>query len=270
MAVPAAVCGIWETSRMFGWFRPRCPVDLGAKMWIEKRLRWLADQFGVDVFTRRALVLPTAEFFPEPFDRSQRNTRALLDQVCGYMDVTPEQVELEFFTESQLALVNEQGHYLGGTAGTYHRDSHRTTIRIETTQLHTPMALVGTMAHELAHHRLLGEGRLTGEEFDHELLTDLTVVFHGLGIFLANVPRASVSAMSYWPGTGLRRPEYMSLPMFGYALAHAAWHRGELKAAWARYLSWEARTCVKHGLRYLHRTGDSTFRPRQAAPGHNL
>ncbi|MEO0359296.1 MAG: proton-conducting transporter membrane subunit, partial [Pseudomonadota bacterium] len=29
----------------------------------------------------------------------------------------------------------------------------------------------------------------TGDEFDNELLTDLTVVFHGLGIFLGNGPR---------------------------------------------------------------------------------
>ncbi len=49
--------------------------------------------------------------------------------------------------------------------------------------------LVGTMAHELAHLKLMGERRVTGDEYDNELLTDLTAVFHGFGIFLGNLPK---------------------------------------------------------------------------------
>lgn len=49
--------------------------------------------------------------------------------------------------------------------------------------------------------------------------------------------------------------------MFGYVLAHLAWHRGEEKPAWAKHLRWEARANLKQGLRYLLRTGDSAFKP---------
>ena len=67
---------------MFGWLKPQCPVDDTAKRWIENRLQWLSEQFGRDIFTRRAMILPTKEFFPEPVDGSEASIRNLLDQVC--------------------------------------------------------------------------------------------------------------------------------------------------------------------------------------------
>jgi hypothetical protein len=110
---------------------------------------------------------------------------------------------------------------------------------------------------------LLGEGRIMREAYDNELLTDLTVVFFGLGIFLANTPRNWESQYTKWPGTELLKPEYMTPPMFGYALAHLAWFRGEERPAWAKYLHWNARADFKEALRFLSKTSQSTFRPRK-------
>ena len=250
---------------MFGWFRPTCPVDSQAKAWIEERLDWLSNEFGLDVFPRRALILPHADSFPDKYDASEESARVLLDRVCRHMGADPILVELELFTNPDgFGLVNDRGQYLPGNAGLYDEQSHRTVIHLETSQLEDPMTLVGTMAHELAHFRLLGENRISGDEFDHELLTDLTVVFHGLGIFLANVPRAWESQFTHWPETNIRRPEYMTQPMFGYALAHAAWFQNERKPEWTTYLSRDARSSFKQGLRHLWETGDSTFRPQHA------
>jgi hypothetical protein len=249
---------------MFGFFRPTCPVDPCAKAWIEDRLEWLAGEFDRDVFTRRAVVLPLQEFFPDNYDASDESVRALLNRVCRYMDADPARVELNLFDNAQqVYLVNERGDYLPNEAGLYdeNEEDGRIVIHLSTTELHEPLALVGTMAHELAHLRLLGERRIDGDIFDNELLTDLTVVFHGLGIFMANSPRAWPSQFSIWPDTDMRRPEYMTQPMFGYALAHAAWLRGERKPAWAAHLRMDARCSFKQGLRYLWETGDSRFRP---------
>lgn len=246
---------------MSGWFRPTCPLDVVAKGWIEERLAWLAEHFGVDVFTRRSLILPTADFFPDKYDGTDESIRALLDRVCAYMDADSERVELEFFTDNaSLWLVDERGKYVGHNAGLYDEQSHRTVIHLETSQIAEPTTLVGTMAHEIAHLRLVGEDRVSSDAFDNELLTDLTVVFYGLGIFLANIPRAWESDFTIWPGTDMRKPEYMTQPMFGYALAHMAWSRNERKPDWSRYLRLDARACFKHSLRYLWSTGDSSFK----------
>ncbi len=248
---------------MFGWLSPQCPVDPAAKKWLEERLHWLSGQFGRDVFTRRAVILPTDEFFPDPVDGSHSSLYKLLGQVCRYMDVDPDAVELEVFTrKTNLWLVNDDGKYLPpGAAGLYEEQSGKTVIHIESSEMFDLSGLVGTMAHELAHLRLMGEKRVSGNEYDNELLTDLTAVFHGFGIFLGNSPRHWDSHYGTWPGTELRRPEYMTLPMFAYALAHTAWLRAEQKPNWARFMSFELRPCFRQAVRYLFKTRGSTFCP---------
>lgn len=248
---------------MFGWFRPTCPVDAIAKRWIEERLGWLGDQFGFEMFTRRAVVLPTVDFFPDAYDASDAAVRRLFDRVCRYMEVDPSGIHLEFYrNRSTLWLTDEQGRYVSdAAAGLYERDSFGTVIRLETTYVDHPMLMVGTIAHELAHHRLLGENRIPDDVFDNELLTDLTVVFHGMGIFLANHPRQWDSMVSVWPETTVRMPEYMTYPMYGYALALAAWCRNEERPSWAKHLRTDSRATFKQGLRYLRKTGDCTLQP---------
>ena len=177
---------------MLGWlFPPSCPCDPAAKEWVEERLAWLAEEFDDHAFNGRRVVLPTHEFFPDPYDGSPNAVRRLLDRVCEYMDVVPDLVELRFTSNAGgMELVNEFGESVPfGAAGTYQETDHGTLISLDTGELADPMALVGTMAHELAHTRLLGESRVRREEYDNELLTDLTTVHFGLGIFLANSPR---------------------------------------------------------------------------------
>lgn len=247
---------------MFGWFRPSCPVDDAAKAWTEERLQWLAGEFAEELGYEFRTLEPIAKYFPDPYDASRKSVQCLFERVCGYMGVVPETVRLKFIKESRnLWLVNERGDWLpSGAAGLY----EGATIRIATDQIGSPGDLVGTMAHELAHYRLLGEGRAMSEAFDNELLTDLTAVFFGFGIFLANCPRHYDSLLTKWPGTTLNKPEYMTAPMFGYALAHVAWFREEERPVWAKHLESGARANLKQGLRFLWRTRDSSFCPPHA------
>src|SRR5207244_450553 len=124
-------------------------------------------------------------------------------RVCQYMEVDPDDVEIELFTDRPLDPSQ------GMAAGTWHSGEeswHKNVIRIERGGMDEPANLIGTMAHELAHQRLLGDGRADPDAFDNELLTDLTAVYHGFGVFLANNPRKSTGQLSYWPGSKLRRP----------------------------------------------------------------
>lgn len=248
---------------MFGWFRPQPPLDAAAKDWVERRLAWLGEQFGTDVFTRRALILPNEDFFPDRYDASDDAAHALFERICGYMDVDPAKVDLRISQDQkQLGLVNERGHAVSTAfGGLYDESGYRTTIYIAEPELHEPIGLVGTMAHELSHLKLLGEERIDPSIFDNELLTDLTALFFGFGIFKSNSTRDWQSSYSHWPGTTLSRPEYMNLPMCGYALAHRAWCLDERHPGWLKYLRPDARACCRSSLQYLRKTGDSKFRP---------
>ena len=248
---------------MFGWFRPNCPCDPAAKRWVEERLQWLAKQFGLHILLERPIILPTSEYFPDAWDGSPKAARRMFRRVCGYMNVDPDRLEFKLFNDgnkSPLAL-ELAGGFAVGTWSERNDVWQKDVIRLGKSMLNRPADLVGVLAHELSHQLLLGEGRISADCFDNELLTDLTAVFHGFGVFLANNPRKSTGQLAHWPGTRLYMPEYLSEPMLGYALAHLAWFRDEPKPAWMKALCWTPRAVFKEGLRYLQETADSTFQP---------
>lgn len=243
------------------WFPPSCPCDPAAKAWIEQRLEWLSARFENTPFAGGRLVLPTDEFFPDPYDGSRGAAELLFGRVCDLMGVARSRVVLRFDrTRRDLHLIDDAGHALPGAAGTYSR-GRREVVRLHVDELADFEPVIGTMAHELAHSRLLGAGLLTGDEFDHELLTDLTAVFLGFGVFLANSPRNWRSQYSLWPGTELNKPEYMTPPMYGYALAHLAWFQDRRRPDWAGHLHANLRPYLRQGTRFLFETGRSDFRP---------
>ncbi|HET6249370.1 MAG TPA: hypothetical protein VFE47_16860 [Tepidisphaeraceae bacterium] len=238
---------------MFNWFgSSSCTVDPITRQWIERRWRWLTDEFGSDVMIDAPNVLPSEEFFPDKYDRSDDAVRTLTRRVCQYMGVEASQIDLQFYNNLRRPyLVNEAGDGIGEAVGTYHQGDSRFVVRLERSAFEQPMALVATIAHELAHVRLLGEGRIGRDEFDNELLTDLTTVFMGMGIFRANSPGYHLARSAHWPGTDVPKPEYMTTPMYGYALAYRCWLREEPLPKWRRHLGPGVRAEFKQALRFL-------------------
>ena len=171
---------------MLSWFRPICPCDPAAKQWVEERLKWLTQEFGLHILLERPIILPTEEYFPDPWDGTPKAVRRMFRRVCGYMGVDADTLELKVFNDrtptSQLLLDPSMG-IAAGTWSEGDQPWRKGIIRLERSSFDRPMNLVGTIAHELAHQRLLGEGRYQSDRFDNELLTDLTAVFHGFGGF---------------------------------------------------------------------------------------
>src|SRR5260370_42680092 len=83
---------------MFGLFRPTCPCDPAAKSWLEERLGWLARQVGLHILLEGPIILPTDEFFPDPYDRSPKAVRRMFPRVCTYIEGDPDAGESKRFT----------------------------------------------------------------------------------------------------------------------------------------------------------------------------
>lgn len=245
-------------------FKPRCPVNPQEKKWIEHSIKRLIQEFGFDTLRNVEVILPLPQYFPDPYRGTHICVRKLVHRVCQYMHIDPKRIHVEVYRENrddelfQALPTGQRSH--NGPAGLYmgSNDSGSTTIAIEASKLSDPMGLVGAIAHELGHVRLLGEYRVSPDEPDHEMLTDLTTVFFGLGIFTANTAfrfsQWQTSDKHVWQTS---QQGYLSEPMYGYAFACFAWMREEYNPAWAKKLKLNVRTYLKHSLQHLEKTGDT-------------
>jgi hypothetical protein len=254
---------------MFGWFRSKleCPVDPATREWIDSRWSWLEEQFGTDRLRGCRVVLPRAEFFPDPYCGTEDCARRVLDRVGGYMDLDPTNIDMSLYADGQPAF---DGQWRHGTAGLYQQERGRFRIWVEAANLDDPLALVGTIAHELGHVHLLGHGRISATAEDHEPLTDLLTVFFGLGVFSAN----SVIHELYWheghySGWQMGRRGYLGMPQYGYAFARFARSRGEDGSAWVKELRLDVRTAFKQAMRFLSEEHGSRgeSEPSSESPG---
>jgi tetratricopeptide (TPR) repeat protein len=210
-------------------------------------MAWLVDQFGIERLLSTKVILPTAEFFPDPYSPTPQSARSLLDRVCGFMGVKPEQIELDFYSPEA-----------GNTAGLYDRTAERAKVWLEVSDVEDPGPVVAVMAHEVAHHLLLGEGRLTGEKEDHEPLTDLLTIFLGFGLFTTkSLLRETNFTAGNWNYSKWQRRGYLSFPACGYALAIFARNRQETNPAWADYLRADVKDVFAAGARFLAITARS-------------
>lgn len=248
------------------WFTPtKCPVDPESKEWIEAAFNWLIEELGPHILREAEVVLPTEEHFPDPYDGSRSSIRRMLERVCGYMDVDPKSIELQFFDSEDdqhiHPLAVEEGRPTHDLGSYLKRRDGKQVIRIDVNHSRNPQMMVATIAHELGHAILVGEDRLDPENSDHEPITDLLTVFYGLGVFNANTTIVFEQFTNQqYQGWKVGGGGYLTEEAFGYALALFAYTRGESKPDWASYLNVNVRSYFKSALKYIEKTGDTTVR----------
>jgi HEAT repeat protein len=234
---------------MFGLFKPKCPVSLREKVWTELRLAWLADQFGLDRMLSSKVVVPTAEFFPDPYNASELAARGLLKRVCKLMEVDVARIDFRVRPETEMP----------DAAGLYEQ-GERPTISIEQSQLDDQESLIATLAHEVAHELLIGGKKLQGDEEDHEQITDLLMAFLGIGVFAANTRVTQTNSLYLrWESWSIKRLGYLTARTLGYSFAAIEWVSGHTNPAWAEFLGRDPWCAMRDGLRYLDKTDDTLF-----------
>jgi hypothetical protein len=232
---------------IFDWFAPAAPLEPREKAWVEVRMQWLADQFGIDRLVRAEVVQPTTTYFPDAYDGTPEAAQRYLDRLCGYMGVLP-----------PFQLIVHDNQEMGGLSAQYELG----TIHVARSLLGDAVALIATMAHALAHHLLFSQKRLSGDEPDRQWVSDLLPVFLGLGIFLGNATlREKCHHAARHSGHSYGKFVYLTAPMLGYALAMFAWLRGEEEPAWESHLQRDVAATLRGSLRYLTATEDCLLRP---------
>ncbi|MEU8227054.1 hypothetical protein [Kribbella sp. NPDC048915] len=233
------------------WKKASCPVRPVEQQWIDENLDWYVAEFGADVL-RREVVLPERSFLPAGYTGSEDDVRELFAIMCDRLEVPPGRVRLDLQpveTDELLENLPMFESSSSGAAAHWQRRDGVTVVTVDMADTTQPVGLIATMAHELAHQRLLGEQRIDPDRRDGEPLTDLFTVFFGFGIFNAN------AAFEFYRtgrrGYGTRRLGYLTEAMYGYALGRYAWLRGEREPDWARYLDTNPREWMKQSVRWL-------------------
>ena len=252
---------------MFG-FSPKLPISEEDRLWVNEGFNRLEKLLGRRRMLEATVITPTAEDFPDHYDKTTAAAEKLFSRVCDYMDVSRSEIEFEIFPDEteELKAILPSWSGSGGkhAAGLYihaleERESAGTDgksqgaiVAIRSSQLKDPLALVATMAHELGHVILLGGGLMNPKSVDHEPMTDLLTVYLGLGIFTANsAGRFKQFQEDRRIGWSMQRLGYLSEEVFAYALAKFAMERIEDRIMWERHLSTNVKSYFKRSRAWL-------------------
>jgi hypothetical protein len=83
---------------MFG-FRPKLPVTDHDRQWVNDGFHRLELLLGRDRMASASVILPTPEFFPDPYDEDEVSLERMFQRVCGYMNVDCDRLDLELFAD---------------------------------------------------------------------------------------------------------------------------------------------------------------------------
>ena len=240
------------------FFTPSCPVNLREKVWTERRLQWLTQQFGIQRLLDATFVEPDAAFFPVDYQPDEQGAKDMLRRVCEYMRQPQDQFRLSFVSSDNSGVPLQN----------FSAGDDRTPIELDQALLTNPVAVISMISSQLARDEILGgdSPRLNGESGDAWSVADLYVVFSGLGVFQALAPVKATGPAVSWENVTIRRQGNLPARMIGYALALCAWARDELKPEWERSLLGETRSSLRAGLKFLRKTQDCVFAPHSATP----
>lgn len=218
---------------MFWNKSPKLPVTHEDKEWVEEYLLHLKDNLGQEHFLSLETILPTKEFYDITFSGVEDDAYFVLEQTKIYMAIEDDNIKLKFFSDSPVMMADgtilttpaDSNGSWESAAGTFHINDEITYISIELKQLKDPQALIATIAHELSHYILLGEGRI--DEND-EYLTDLLAITYGFGIMMANT-RFRFASTRDIRGSGWEMSSIGYLPeqIIAYAMAWLCNYKNE-------------------------------------------
>lgn len=237
---------------MFWNRKKKLPITDDDRVWVNEALNWLRSEFGEEHFMEIRTVTPTKDFYERTFDGTEKDAEFILERTMELMKISEVDIGLEFFSDSPIEMADGtvlttpadiDGSWQSA-AGTFEQSNKGTTISIERQQLKTPISLIATISHELAHQILLGENRI--EEND-EYLTDLTAITYGFGIFIGNSRFQFTSSGFGWQSSG---QGYLPEQITAYAMAWLSKERNE-KTDYSQFLDKSIKSYFDQSLDWL-------------------
>ncbi len=206
-------------------FRAKSILEPEEEEWQIATWRWLLyERGGEDDLQQACLVMPTREFFPPTEAKGPALAHRVFEHVKRHARMQEWPCELIEQPDSGGLTVNPVTALKvrrAAPAGTFMHDGNAAQISYSPSLLKDRVALVSTLAHELAHY-LIGHPRRMppGGGSGLEPATDLAVTYLGFGIFGANSAFQYQQHQDYMSqGWGYSRLGYIKEREWIFALA---------------------------------------------------
>jgi hypothetical protein len=176
---------------MFGFGKPRFPVDADEVDWLVACFAWLSREFSkAGPLTARPTILPDEHFYPPSRTTGHARALELFEQTkvhAGMQDWPCELRAGDADRERSIALGHALKHHQSAPLGTFGYANDGYVITYNPTSLAHPQTLVATFAHELAHFLLhTAKSPPPGGKALAEHATDVGAAYLGFGVFMAN------------------------------------------------------------------------------------
>ena len=242
---------------MFWKKKPKLPVTPEDQLWVEESLTFLKECFGKEYLLGISTVEPISTFFDRKFDATEKDAFFILERCKQLMSIENKAIELHFFSD-QAKLMDDgsllsspsdiYGNFNGAT-GTYQKNEGKTTIHLERAQLKQPEQMIATIAHELAHEKLLGENNIYEND---EYLTDLTAIVFGFGLFIGNARFNFESGTNNGFGWKMSSQGYLPEQIIGYAMASLSLKKQETSLGYLNHLNSSVKNYFMQSLQILN------------------
>src|SRR3954468_19296336 len=103
--------------------RPACPGDPDQQRWIDGRFGWLLEQFGERVPVDARVVLPTPEFFPDPYTGRTEDLLPMFARIASYINIDSERFGLFFYDAGHVPVAGSGRQVIRTSAGVYIREA---------------------------------------------------------------------------------------------------------------------------------------------------
>lgn len=250
------------------WFwknRDLPPVTENDRKWIEQSLVFLAGIFEPIYFKTLSTITPDKQYFDRDFTGTEADAAYIFERLVTIMHINAWEIRLMFSAGKHTSVIDNivatpsgglQESWSGSSSKYVNNGLGHKEIWLDTSLLKDSIKLIATLSHELAHYKLLGEYRM--EEND-ELLTDLTAVAFGFGIFKGN----SYFKFSQWTsnsrqGWQMQKNGYLPEQVIAYAMAWLAHYRKE-DVSWKKYLNKTMRKYFEQSYRYIEKNRDKVI-----------
>ncbi len=243
----------------------RCPISYKNRVWLESDFSLLLDIFKKEKILKKKILIPHYSNFPINYNGDTQTAVNTLKIVAEQMEVQFNKIQLIIYDESVNSIVKKTpGNLLNSTdledkskvsAGLYwgRQADGKFHIGLERSKLTQPHIMVASLAHEVAHIKLIGENKI---KVNDEKLTDLTTVILGIGVFNAN----GAFQKMIGPNTiGWRKIGYLTQMEWGYALSLLAYVREEKTPSWVDYLTLNIKEYFKQGVRFIENNKELIF-----------